>query len=72
MKKKISKLLTRRPFNYIQIANAKSLTDELHVGVVDEIPLHIIVNKKGIITFEMTGATNDIIQILSQEIEKNR
>lgn len=69
---KISKFLTRRPFNYIQIPNAESLTDELHVGLVDEIPLHIIVNKKGAITFEMTGATQDIVQILSQEIEKTK
>lgn len=70
--KTISRFLTRRPFNYIQVPNAESLTDELHIGVVDEIPLHIIVNKEGIITFEMTGATQDIVEILSIEIEKTK
>lgn len=68
--KKISNFLSRREFKYTQLPNAESLTDELHVGVVDEIPLHIIVNKKGIITFEMTGATNEIADILSAEINK--
>ena len=69
-KSKIIKFIKKRPFNYIQLANAESLTDELHVGVVDEIPLHIVVNKKGIITFEMTGATHEIADILSAEIGK--
>ena len=68
--KKIGAFLKRKAFDYIQIPNAESLTDELHVGIVDEIPLHIVVNKEGIITFEMTGATPDIIDILSLEIEK--
>lgn len=67
---KIIKFMKKRPFNYIQLPNAESLTDNLHVGVVDEIPLHIVVNKKGIITFEMTGATHEIADILSTEIEK--
>lgn len=69
-KDKISKFLTRRAFNFTQIPDAESLTDELHVGIVDEIPLHIVVNKKGVITFEMVGATQDIVQILSTEIQK--
>ena len=38
--------------------------------MVDEIPLHIVVDKNGIITFEMIGATSDIANILSLEIEK--
>ena len=69
---KIAKFLTRREFKYLQVPNAESLTDELHVGVVDEIPLHIIVDKNGIITFEMTGASTQIADILSAEIEKAR
>ena len=69
-KAKISKFMNRRNFKYVQIPDAENLTDELHAGIVDEIPLHIIVNNKGIITFEMVGASEDIVQLLSAEIKK--
>lgn len=71
-KTKISTFLKRKEFNYLQISNAKALTSKLHTGLVKTIPLHVIVNSKGIITFEMTGASKEIVDILSSEIEKSK
>ena len=68
-KDKVTKFLTKRPFNYQHISDASSINNTLYPGMVAQVPLHVIVNKEGEIAFFMKGASNDIQEILTAQID---
>ena len=67
---KVQRLLSKRPFNYQQVVDVENIVNQFHPGLVHTIPLHVIIDASGMISFEMTGTQENIVELLSNEIEK--
>jgi thiol-disulfide isomerase/thioredoxin len=69
---KIERCLQQRKFDFIQIPAAKELTSSLKTKLVKTYPQHIIIGKDLKIKFEHSGEINNVVKVLSMEIEKER
>jgi thiol-disulfide isomerase/thioredoxin len=67
---KVNRFLEHRDFNFQHIANAATLKNLLHKGLIQEIPKTIIINKNGELILDLIGEKPNIENILSTIIDK--
>lgn len=67
---KVLPFLSRKPFHYKQLINASSAKSALHPELVKSIPLHMIIDPNGKVIYEEIGTSQEIANILSDQIEK--
>lgn len=69
-REKIELFLTKRPFAYEHITDAKKLQDRFYGGLSQEIPKHLVVDKNGNIVFDKSGELPNIALLLSTKIDE--